>query len=262
MLINKYININKLNNSLKNFNKGRPFPNVIIDNFLKNKIAKKIKKNFPNYNNKQLWVYKNYCEIKKATDNWNLFPPESYQLISILNSHDFITNIKKKLKMNNLYPDYGLSGGGFHIMGKGGKLNPHLDYVIHPKLDIKRKFNLIIFVTSSWKDKNGGEICFFGKNKKNKNMPGKMVKKIVPKFNRAILFDTSMYSWHAVSKILTTNIRKSIAVYYLVSKKNKIEKRFKALYSPLKNQMKNKKVKEFIKLRSKIKTAFKVAKFK
>jgi len=261
MLINKYININKLNNSLKNFNKGRPFPHVIIDNFLKNKIAKKIKKNFPNYNNKQLWVYKNYCEIKKATDNWNLFPPESYQLISILNSHDFITNIKKKLKMNNLYPDYGLSGGGFHIMSHKGKLNPHLDYVIHPKLNLMRKFNLNIFFNTNWKKNNGGELCFYEKNKKNKKLPGKLIKKILPKFNRAVLFDTSMSSWHSVNEI-KKNTRKSIAVYYLVSKKNKIEKRFKALYSPLKNQMKNKKVKEFIKLRSKIKTAFKVAKFK
>ena len=33
--------------------------------------------------------------------------------------------------MKNLYPDYGLNGGGFHIMGNKGKLNPHLDYVIH-----------------------------------------------------------------------------------------------------------------------------------
>jgi len=207
MQINKYININKLNNSLKNFNKGSPFPHVVIDNFLKNKIAKKIEKEFPNFTDKELHEYRNYCEIKKSTNLWNLFQPTTYQLISILNSSEFTNNIKKKLKMKNLYSDPGLNGGGLHIMGKGGKLNPHLDYVIHPKLNIKRKFNLIIFVTSNWKDKNGGEICFFGKNKKNKNMPGEMVKKIVPKFNRAILFDTSMYSWHAVSRILTTNIQ-------------------------------------------------------
>ena len=89
-------------------------------------------------------TYKNYCELKKASDNWNLFPPEAYQLIFALNSHQFITNIKKALKMKNLYPDYGLNGGGFHIMGNKGKLNPHLDYVIHPKLNLMRKFNLII----------------------------------------------------------------------------------------------------------------------
>ena len=258
MQINKYININKLNNSLKNFNKGRPFPHVIIDNFLKNKIAKKIEKEFPNFTDKELHEYRNYCEIKKSTNLWNLFQPTTYQLISILNSSEFTNNIKKKLKMKNLYSDPGLNGGGLHIMGKGGKLNPHLDYVIHPKLNIKRKFNLIIFVTSNWKDKNGGEICLFGKNKKNKNMPGEMVKKIVPKFNRAILFDTSMYSWHAVSRILTTNIRKSIATYYLILKSKNLENRKKALYSPLKNQIKNKKVKNFIKMRSNIKSYAKV----
>ena len=168
MQINKYININKLNNSLKNFNKGRPFPYVVIDNFLKNKIAKKIEKEFPNFTDKELHEYRNYCEIKKSTNLWNLFQPTTYQLISILNSSEFTNNIKKKLKMKNLYADPGLNGGGLHIMGKGGKLNPHLDYVIHPKLNIKRKFNLIIFVTSNWKDKNGGELCFFGKNKKTK----------------------------------------------------------------------------------------------
>ena len=258
MQINKYININKLNNSLKNFNKGRPFPHVVIDNFLKNKIAKKIEKEFPNFTDKELHEYRNYCEIKKSTNLWNLFQPTTYQLISILNSSEFTNNIKKKLKMKNLYSDPGLNGGGLHIMGKGGKLNPHLDYVIHPKLNIKRKFNLIIFVTSNWKDKNGGEICFFGKNKKNKNIPGKMVKKIVPKFNRAILFDTSMYSWHSVSRILTKNIRKSIAAYYLILKNKNLENRKKALYSPLKNQIKNKKVKNFIKMRSNIKSYAKV----
>ena len=143
-------------------------------------------------------------------------------------------------------------------MGKGGRLNPHLDYAIHPKLNIKRKFNLIIFLTSNWKSNNGGELCFFAKNKKNKNMPGEIVKKILPKFNRAVLFDTSMYSWHAVSRILTKNTRKSIATYYLTLKDKKIENRKKALYSPLKNQMKSKKVKNFIKMRSSIKSYNKV----
>ena len=258
MQINKYININKLNNSLKNFNKGKPFPYAIIDNFLKKNLAKKTEKEFPNFTNKELHEYRNYCEIKKSTNLWNLFKPNTYQLISILNSSEFTNNIKKKLRMKNLYSDPGLNGGGLHIMGKGGRLNPHLDYVIHPKLNIKRKFNLIIFLTSNWKDKNGGELCFFAKNKKNKNMPGEIVKKIMPKFNRAVLFDTSMYSWHAVSRILTTDTRKSIATYYLTLKDKKIENRKKALYSPLKNQMKNKKVKNFIKMRSSIKSYNKV----
>ena len=44
--------------------------------------------------------------------------------------------------MKSLYPDYGLNGGGLHLMKDKGILNPHLDYVIHPKINLVRKFNL------------------------------------------------------------------------------------------------------------------------
>ena len=100
---------------------------------------------------------------------------------------------------------------------------------------------------------------FINKNPNNKNLPGKLVKKIEPKFNRAVLFDTSLNSWHGVNEVKSM-IRKSMAVYYLIDKKPKIERRYKALYSPLKNQMKDKKVKKFIKMRANPKFAFKVAK--
>ena len=261
MKINSFIDSNKLALSLKKFNKAKPFPYCIIDNFLNKKLALKIEKNFPHVNDKKLYNYNNYCEIKKATDNWKFFPGEGYQLISILNSFEFLNIITKSLKIKNLYADYGLNGGGFHIMGHKGKLNPHLDYVIHPKMKLMRKFNLIIFFNTNWKEENGGELCFYGKNKKNKKMPGKLITKISPKFNRAVLFDTSMSSWHSVNEI-NKSIRKSIATYYLVSPKGKIEKRYKALYAPTKDQINNKKVKKFIELRSKLKSAFKVANVK
>ena len=254
-----FIKIEKFKKALSKFNSIKPFPYVVVDDFLSLNLAKKIEKNFPNHSDKKLWSYKNYCEIKKATDNWNMFPPEAYQLLSILNSHDFLETIKKKIKLKNLYPDYGLNGGGFHIMGEKGKLNPHLDYIIHPKLNLMRKFNLIVFFNLKWKPNNGGELCLYEKNPHNKKLPGKLVKKIKPKFNRAILFDTSLSSWHGVNEVKNMT-RKSMAVYYLINKKPKTEKRYKALYSPLKNQMKDKKVKKFIKMRANPKYAFKVAK--
>ncbi len=254
-----FIKIEKFKKALNKFNSTKPFPYVIIDNFLNLNLAKKIVKNFPHHTNKKLWSYRNYCEIKKATDNWNMFPPEAYQLLSVLNSNDFLEIIKKKIKLKNLYPDYGLNGGGFHIMGEKGKLNPHLDYIIHPKLNLMRKFNLIVFFNLKWKPSNGGELCLYDKNSSNKKLPGKLVKKIEPKFNRAVLFDTSLSSWHGVNEVRNM-VRKSMAVYYLIDKKSKTEKRYKVLYSPLKDQMKDNKVKKFIKMRANPKYAFKVAK--
>ena len=258
MNLNSFINTKKFIKSLKNFSKKKPFPYVVLDNFLKKDIALKVKKNFQKLEDKKLWSYNNFCEVKKATDNWNFFSAETYQLLLTLNSENFLSEIKKKLKMKSLYPDYGLNGGGLHIMKNKGILNPHLDYVIHPKLNLLRKFNLIIFFNSNWKKNNGGELCFYEDNKKN---PGKQIVKILPKFNRAVFFDTSLRSWHGVNKV-KNNIRKSMAVYYLTDKPKKVEKRYKALYSPLKSQLKDKKVLKFIKLRSNIKTASKVSKLK
>ena len=261
MNINSFINQKKFIKSLKNFNKQKPFPYVVLDNFLKKDVAIKVKKNFKNLEEKKLWSYNNFCEVKKATDNWNFFSAETYQLLLILNSEKFLSSIKKTLKMKSLYPDFGLNGGGLHLMKDKGILNPHLDYVIHPKLNLVRKFNLIIFFSANWKKSNGGELCLYEDNNQDKKIPGQQIVKILPKFNRAVFFDTSLRSWHGVNKV-KNNVRKSMAVYYLVDKSKKVGKRYKALYSPLKNQSKDKKVLKFIKLRSNIKTSSKVSKLK
>ena len=70
MNINSFININKFYKSLRNFNKKKPFPYIVLDGFLK-----KLEKEFPKYKDKRLHEYKNYCEVKKTSNNWNFFPP-------------------------------------------------------------------------------------------------------------------------------------------------------------------------------------------
>ena len=249
--MSKYINFSNLTKALINFNAQKPFPYAIVDNFFKKSIARKLEKEFLNYNDKNLHEYYNYCEIKKSCNNWNLFPPLTYKIFTILNSNKILKIISNKLNIPRIFSDHGLNGGGWHLMPKNGKLNPHLDYAVHPKINLQRKFNLIIFLSHGWTKNWGGETCFYSKNNKNKNVPGKLINKIYPKFNRAILFDVSQYGWHSVEPIKKKKIRKSIATYYLIPlKKNNTIYRQKALYAPTKNQIGNKKIAKFIKLRS------------
>ena len=155
--------------------------------------------------------------------------------------------------------DIGLNGGGWHIHKTGGKLNMHLDYSIHPKLNLQRKLNLIIYLNSKWKEKWGGSLGFW-ENKSSKN-PGKLIKSIVPKFNRAVIFDTTQNSWHGLAEPVRCpkkQFRKSLAIYYLCKKQKNAQKRGKALFSPLETQKKDKKIIKLIKLRSSSKTAQKV----
>ena len=85
-----------------------------------------------------------------------------------------------------------------------------------------------------------------------------MVKQIEPKFNRAILFDTTQNSWHGLPNPLKcpkTEFRKSMAVYYLCEPPKNINKRGKALFAPTDEQENDKAVIDLIKKRSDIKTA-------
>ncbi|MBL6791229.1 MAG: 2OG-Fe(II) oxygenase [Methylophilaceae bacterium] len=87
----------------------------------------------------------------------------------------------------------------------------------------QRRLNLIIYLEESYKDKYGGHLGFWSHDKKN-YLPKNLIKEIYPKFNRAVIFDTSQNSWHGLStivKVPKNKLRKSIAIYYL-SKPKKI----------------------------------------
>lgn len=257
---NSIINSIKYNKKIDNWDKALPFPHLVIDNFFKIKVAKELEKEFPKYNNNIWSIYKNKIELKKVCNNWNLFPKKTYQVFTFLNSKEFISKISKLLlNSTTLYADQGLNGGGWHIHSKGGKLNTHLDYSLHPKLKLQRYLNLIIYLNSNWRKSWGGDLGLW--DNKSEKKPGNLIKQVFPKFNRAIIFDTTKNSWHGLPdpiKCPKNEFRKSIAVYYLRKPKKKIDKRGKALFYPSKDQEGDPKIKDLIKRRSDLKFAYKV----
>ena len=81
-----------------------------------------------------------------------------------------------------------------------------------------------------------------------------MVKTIEPKFNRAILFDTTQDSWHGLPNPLTCpegKYRKSLAVYYLTDVDENTEERYRALFVPTNEQLNDIEIVKLCKERSK-----------
>lgn len=225
-----------------------PFYHQVIDNFLDLQTAKDIEKEFPDYNSPCWFDYNNPLEVKRACNNWYYFGPETYKLFSYLNSPTYIEYLKKITGIQELYPDIGLHGGGLHMMGKGGKLNIHLDYSLHPKLKLQRKLNLIIYLTEEWTPDWGGNLELWSHNSE-KNKPDKKIVTVDNIFNRAIVFDTTQNSWHGFADPITCpeNIyRKSIAVYYLTEPPRNVDQRPRALYAPSREQENDPKILEFI----------------
>jgi len=228
-----------------------PFDHIVIDNFFPLEKARKLSQEFPDYNDSKWFCYNSLLEKKKANNNWYDFPPETYRTFSFLNSCKFVKSLREKTKIEKLYPDIGLHGGGWHIHSKGGKLNIHLDYSIHPKTGLQRKLNLIVYLTEGWKSEWGGGLELWSHNSKTK-LPLKQEKVIDNVFNRAILFDTTQNSWHGLPQPLDCPegvYRKSIAVYYMTDPLNNTDPRNRALYAPTKEQENNEEILNLIKQR-------------
>jgi len=235
----------KLNSD--SFLKQKPFDHVVFDNFFDEEIVKYIEKEFPNYTSKIWHEYNNALENKKTNNNWNNFPSLTYKVFNYLNSSEFVDFLSKLVGIK-LYPDYGLHGGGWHIHGNGGNLNPHKDYAIHPKNGLQRKLNLIIYVSENFNINDGGALGFYSLNKKDKLV---LEEEIFCRYNRAVLFDTTQESWHGLTKKITgTNFRKSLAVYYLCEPSDTLEKNTRAFFRVRNEQKLTKEIKSLIKKRS------------
>lgn len=228
-----------------------PFTHCVIDDFLPIELAKKLEAEFPDFNDGVWFNYKNKIEDKKLLSDWRKFPEETYQTFSFLNS-TLVLETLSNVMGTHLYGDHGLHGGGWHIHANGGKLNPHLDYSMHPHLKLQRKLNLIIYLADNWKDEYGGHFGLWNYDENN-NTAGTLHTEIPIKFNRAVLFDTTQNSWHGLSRQVNcpdNMYRKSLAIYYLCDPPANVDQRSRALFAPTEEQKQDQAVLDLIKKRS------------
>jgi hypothetical protein len=247
----KMINETLLRKCLKNFRGRKPFDFCTVDGFFDTDVALKLSSEFPHYNSDDWFVYNNAIEHKKSCNNWNLFPETTYSVLAYLMSPKFVDMLRAALDLE-LVADIGLHGGGWHIHENGGNLNPHLDYSIHPKLNLERKLNLIIYLTPDFNASMGGELGLWEHNEID-DSPGKLIDTVTPLFNHAVLFDTTQNSWHGMVTPVSAPssiYRQSLAVYYLCSPSADARANSRALFAPRDSQKGNSQVETLIKARS------------
>jgi hypothetical protein len=246
IIMEHLVNINNLKNAFTEFKGAIPFDHCVVDNFLSEYLIEKIESEFLDFNSDHYYNYNNPVEIKKQNHDWGLFPKYTYQLFNYLNSQPFLDILSEHIKVK-LYADSGLHGGGWHIHDATGILNQHLDYSLHPKLELQRKINIIIYVTKDWQESYGGHLGLF-------ENPDKLVKEVSPMYNRAIVFDTTQDSWHGLSRVCNTPTgvyRKSLAIYYLTDPPIEVDTRNRALFAPREDQKNDPDILKLIESRSK-----------
>ena len=239
------------------FQNAVPFNHVIIDDFFLPKVAEQLATEFPSYNNPGLGFYNNAIENKKVLNKWDKFPKLTYQVFTYLSRIEFVSNMRDLIGESSLWMDVGLNGGGWHMHGRSGKNNVHLDYNIHPKLGEQRKLNIIIYMTPNWQPEWEGGLEIWTHDPET-YAPKDLVKTVENKFNRAVIFDTTQNSWHGLPKELKCPegvVRQSLAAYYVRPAPAGADPRVKALFAPTAAQKGNPEIEQLIRERSSVETA-------
>lgn len=197
------------------YQSAQPFPHIIIDDAFKfedddcpDLAIELMHDSFPKPD-EAWWKYDNALERKWAK-NRNL-PSFIDAAIDYFNSFVFISALEEITGIPNLIADHTLNGGGLHQITRGGKLDIHEDYNIHPLTGLDRRVNMLLYLNKDWKPDWKGNLEFW-----NADMT-ECVESIEPLFNRMVIFSTVPDANHGHPHPLECPddvTRKSIAMYY------------------------------------------------
>lgn len=188
------------------------YPHISIDHFLDQEWAKKVFDQFPKIDTEEWTNYTHFNEKKYGNSKLDSFPPAVRQTVEYLNSDSFVEQLSILTGIPNLLADEELQGGGLHQTPQGGFLNIHADFTVHPHHNNwKRRVNLIIYLNENYEEEWGGELEIWDR---------KMTacsEKIPPTFNRAVIFNTDLDTFHGHPEPYNCpkgESRKSLALYY------------------------------------------------
>jgi Rps23 Pro-64 3,4-dihydroxylase Tpa1-like proline 4-hydroxylase len=190
---------------------AEPFPHVVIDDFLPADVLRRVADNFPKAGDIDWYRFADARSKKLAFEDETLIEDNARWLLYQLNSATFMKFLETLTGIEGLIPDPYFAGGGLHQIEPGGFLKIHADFNRHPKLKLDRKLNLLLYLNENWKEEYGGHLELW-----NKEMTH-FVHRILPIFNRCVIFSTTDFSYHGHPEPLTCPAgmtRKSLALYY------------------------------------------------
>jgi len=174
----------------------KPFMYFIKDNCLDIEFAKKCQEEILNIENTKWDRYDNPFEKKYTLRDKENLPSHLSKLFNYLVSDKWLDILGTIMKVK-LYNDPTKNWWGIHKYENGDYLDIHSDAGIHPITKQKKHCTLGIYLSKDWSVENKGELELWDGTDININP--KLLeckKKIVPYFNRLIVFTNTNNAWH------------------------------------------------------------------
>jgi hypothetical protein len=194
------------------FLSAAPYPHIVIDDFLEAEAAAAAMAEFPSLDANRWTNYFHVNERKFSNVDSATWGPTLQRVLAELNSPRFVQFVGRLFDADNLIPDTSLEGGGLHQSTRGGYLNIHADFTVHPHHRTwRRRANLILYLSEDWETEYRGELEMWSVDMKH------CVQRISPVANRAVIFATDATSFHGHPEPMRCPdgvTRRSLALYY------------------------------------------------
>jgi 2OG-Fe(II) oxygenase superfamily len=188
-----------------------PFPHTVIDDFLPAEVCEKLLAEFPS-NDRQDWLrFDRHHSRKLATREDSHLGDYTRELLAHFNSAACLHFLEALTGITGLIPDPYFEGGGLHQIEPGGYLKVHTDFNFHHRLKLDRRINLIVYLNKDWREEYNGHLELWDCTM------SRCVCKVLPGYNRCVVFSTTDWSYHGHPDKLACppgRTRKSLALYY------------------------------------------------
>jgi len=197
------------------FGERDPFRHVVIDNFFAPDYCAQLLAQFPAFERGNARNEDGRIGNKSTIEKIRHLGPALAALDDLVQSAEFLALIGRITGIPDLLYDPWYFGGGTHENRNGQELDAHVDFNRHPVEKWHRRLNLIVYLNHEWNDAWGGSLELHS----DPRSADDRITVITPLYNRAVIFETTEWSWHAFPRIALPVhkqglTRKSVALYF------------------------------------------------
>ncbi|MGE5171426.1 MAG: 2OG-Fe(II) oxygenase [Rudaea sp.] len=180
------------------FQRATPFKHVAIDDFLDVQTCESLLRDFPAFDERHATDELGRIGRKAVVERVSGISPAYRAFYEYINSASFLQSMSDLTGIPALIADATLFGGGTHENRDGQGLDVHVDFNVDERRMLHRRLNLLVYLNREWEDAWGGTIEL---HSDPRHPEIDEVKRFLPLFNRALVFETNEYSWHGFRRI-------------------------------------------------------------
>lgn len=204
------------------YQSAQPFRHIVLDGLFDDADLDAVLRDFPARDEMRWMEFDNpkekklgfFYERSTVSDTIRRF-------LDAMNGFEMLLFLERLTGIEGLIPDPYFGGGGLHQIEPGGFLEVHADFNVHPKLRLDRRLNMLVYLNRDWREEWGGHLELWDAEMRACR------ERILPLFNRTVIFSTTDTSFHGHPHPLASPpgvTRKSVSLYYYTAGRPKEER--------------------------------------